>query len=142
MALSKDGIDKLEKIMRANGKYFYDQQEFGVAGECGTTLCAAGFARLLKVGAIKLNAEVKAHSACFDISFAVACERDGAELLGIDAEIDEHSDLLEVFDSPKYWPEDILEAYNAAPNAQEKITVYIQMLRTRANDDGSIREQP
>ena len=146
MSLNEEGIARLEKIMLANGKYFYDQAQFGLAtGDCGAVLCAAGFAHLLRIGEEQLAEEVKRHTERFSIAFCVACERDGAELLGLDPEtianISSGSRTLQIFSRVEKWPYDLQAAWEKTATAREKISLYIDMLRNRAQDDGSIREK-
>lgn len=131
--LSKEGIDKLEAIMLANGQYVYDQETFGEMHGCNTTLCAAGFARLLEVGE-KFNQEIESDT--FPET-ADKCTLAGIRLLGIEATV---TIFPQIFDYSRRWPGDIYQAYVEAETPQQRIAVYINMLRTRANDDGSIRE--
>lgn len=148
IGLDPKGINKLEKIMLANGKYFYNQCTFGALRKesdepthiCGTELCAAGFARLLNVGAKKLATEVKHFMACTDDGtnsrYPKKCNDDGRVLLDISGD---YGGTPEIFMSPSEWPYDLcnrFESLDGKPMAQ--VRCYIKMLRTRANSDGSL----
>jgi hypothetical protein len=136
--LSKRGIDKLEKIMLANKKY-YNQLTFGAVTECGTELCGAGFCRFMKIGKRKFRAEAKASKGDSAV-FGTQCEIDGVELLGIQATPSVLKNPVQIFDKPNKWPEDLRAAWEETKTPTQRVRLYIKMLRTRVNDDGSIRE--
>jgi hypothetical protein len=138
MGLNKKGIDKLEKIMLANKKY-YEQSHFARKTDCGTVMCAAGFCRLMEIGKKKFNAEVRAATFWNMDRFGGACEQSGARLLGITAEISYFTECLELFDKPSTWPDDLRAGFEACKTPLRRVRFYIKMLRTRVNDDGSIR---
>jgi len=130
--LNKEGIDKLEAIMLANGKYFYNQRVWASKTDCGTQLCAAGFSLLIEMGD---GAFLYALDSSSKSSFARLCIEAGKKLLGVTT----FSQLPQIFDAVSQWPEDLARAYDAA-DAKGQIAVYINMLRTRTNDNGTINE--
>jgi hypothetical protein len=129
--LSKRGIDKLEKIMLANKKY-YHQMTFGTRTECGTLMCAAGFCRLIEVGKKEFEREISEES---DFLPAL-CKNSGAKLLGIKR----LSNDCGIFGHESHWPNDLCEKFEKLKTPLARVRFYIKMLRTRVNDDGSIRE--
>lgn len=138
--LNQDGINKLEAIMLANGEYFYNQRTFGTIHydadhACKTELCAAGFARLLEIGKDGYFKEASGHR----FTFPEDCENSGIRLLGLHAVSTKDSNALPIFGMPSEWPHDLYVAYSDAETDKERIAVYINMLRTRVNDDGTIR---
>ena len=150
IGLDPKGIDKLEKVMLANGKYFYNQHTFGnlKQSECGTELCAAGFAHLLNVGEKKLARQIRDFSRALDegtiTKYPTKCTTDGKVLLGI-SKTDKDgytTDNPSIFRTPGNWPDDLEERFEVLydkPMAQ--VRQYIRMLRTRANSDGSLTEK-
>lgn len=137
MALRKEGIDALERIMLHNAER-YRQNTFGeLDANCGTVMCAAGFARLLAVGEAAYRAEV----ATMDfLALCNICEASGASLLGVEG-YGADSLTPQLFENERWWPRDLREAFAAlAGDHLGQIKFYIAMLRERVNDDGSIRE--
>jgi hypothetical protein len=133
--LSKRGIDKLEKIMLANAKR-YDQDVFADVAECGTMMCAAGFCRLMAVGNEQFTKEVVCHTKRFSKRFTSRCIADGRRILGLKT----RNMLPVLFDYPSRWPNDLHDRFTALKTPTARVRFYIKMLRTRVNDDGSIRE--
>ena len=140
--LSKRGINRLEKIMLANGKYFYNQHMWAKEHfdkkehACGTELCAGGFCHLIKVGEEQFQKEAKSYIHSFSSVFEARCSRDGKEVLGIKTQ-----GWPQVFSSPSHWPRDLENGYYKLKTPMARVRFYIRMLRTRANEDGTLREK-
>jgi hypothetical protein len=130
--LKKAGIDKLEKIMLANRKYYNQNVRFGVTGACGTECCGAGFAYLLEVGKQQFDSEAGLKGRYDQSDFADRCSRAGCDLLGID---DSEADI---FEFSRSWPTDLREGFNKCKTPMARVRFYINMLRTRADKDGKL----
>src|ERR1700686_5862323 len=118
--LSKRGIKKLEKIMLANRKY-YDQQLLAEVRDCGTMMCAAGFCRLIKVGAKQFNREAARHHKSFSNRFAARCLNDGKDLLGIKTKML----CPQVFSFSWEWPDDLADKFKAAKGPMARVRIFI-----------------
>lgn len=112
MALSKRGINRLEKIMLANAKR-YNQNTFGelkvsAKGVCGTILCAAGFCYLLEVGEKQFAIEIEKDERSRYNGFSSRCLKAGRNLLGLTK-----NQSIMIFGSPWNWPEDLEEKFGS-----------------------------
>lgn len=141
VGLSKSGINRLEKIMLANGKYFYDQnnwakEHFEGRHACGTQLCAGGFCHLIKVGEKQFDKEAKRFISSYSETFMKRCESDGKEVLKIKS-----IDFPQMFNIPENWPDDMGKRYYSLKTPMARVRFYIKMLRTRANSDGTFTEK-
>lgn len=126
--LSKRGINRLEKVMLENRKY-YNQNVYGQETACGVCMCAAGFAYRMKVGEAQFNKEAKRESQ----AFRNRCVKAGRDLLGISA-----ARIPQVFATPLYWPSDLTRSFRDARGPMGRVRQYIKMLRTRATADGEL----
>lgn len=132
--LLKSGIDKLEKVMLANAKR-YNQDTFGNVSECGTEQCGAGFCYLMEVGQAQFNNEARRHTNAFQNH----CLEAGKRRLGIR---NKSFPAVFSFSFSISWPDDLSEGFKKARGPKARVRFYINMLRTRANADGSLREKP
>lgn len=132
--LSKHGINRLEKVMLANKK-LYNQGVYGENQECGTVMCAAGVAHFMEVGDEQFKKEVKRYEQTLLPGFPRRCERAGKSLLGIPPNVI----APDIFQDPFDWPSDLYHGFNRCRGPISRVRFYINMLRTRARANGSLR---
>jgi hypothetical protein len=132
--LSKRGIDKLEKIMLANAKRYRQSARWAEVTDCGTEMCGAGFCHLLDVGKKKFDAEVKNNRTW---EMQPHCIESGIKILGLTGYDSTGGNL---FDFASNWPPSVRDGFLKLKTPTARVRFYIKMLRTRVNDDGSIRE--
>ena len=147
--LNTAGILHMADMLVANIKQ-YDQEYFGQYNEaCGTTCCLAGMAYASEIGTGKFNRLAKTyyhgHSKYVE-KVANPSILSGLNLLGLpevkeDAPFDESLKIPQIFDKPRWWPEDLRQDYNAATTQKQRVVVALRAL-SRLLPDGKIDEDP
>lgn len=145
--LNTAGILHMADMLVANIKQ-YDQEYFGQYNEaCGTTCCLAGMAYASEIGTGKFNRLAKTYYGHSKYVEKVANPSilSGLNLLGL-PEVKEDAPfeglkVPQIFDKPRWWPEDLRQDYNAATTQKQRVVVALRAL-SRLLPDGRIDEDP